>query len=294
MRLCCGKGLAWVRSRQARPASRPAILFAATCHRIQTCDTHSPARCPLPTAHPTPPPIPPPGEIPAFASTHLSSLDLSFNKLGGAIPDSLGAHPSLVSFEAKGNQLTSMPAAWRQAPGSAPVTAPLSYIRLSSNPSLGGDFPLGLATYPNLTLLLLSENRLRWAGGKEASIAAGMLGCLCGGCRNKPTFAACSPPLLMQTGTECPLDAKPRPMTVCALMTLAWRMVFLAAAPPAAAPCPTPAPAISPSCASWIWTATSSAALSVLDGRAPVSSSWWVHVYRLNYAWTSGCCWPAC
>lgn len=204
MRLCCGKGLARVRSCQARPASRRAILLPVTCHRIQTCYTFtSPARCPPPTSPLLSLSPSPTGEIPAFASTRLSSLDLSFNKLGGAIPDSLGAHPSLVSFEAKGNQLTSMPAAWRQAPGSAPVTAPLSYIRLSSNPSLGGGFPLGLATYPNLTLLLLSENRLRWAGGREASIAAGMLACL-GGCRrHKPTFAACPPPLLVQTCTEC-------------------------------------------------------------------------------------------
>ncbi|PRW58131.1 putative inactive leucine-rich repeat receptor kinase IMK2 [Chlorella sorokiniana] len=110
------------------------------------------------------------GEIPDFASQRLTSLDLSFNKLSGAIPDSLGAHPSLVSFEAKGNQLTSLPAAWQRAPGSAPVTAPLSYVRLSSNPSLGGGFPVGLANYPNLTLLLLSENRL---GGPLPNPSAG-------------------------------------------------------------------------------------------------------------------------
>lgn len=88
-----------------------------------------------------------------------------------------------MGFEAKGNQLTSLPSAWQREPGSTPVTAPLSYVRLSSNPSLGGGFPLGLANYPNLTLLLLSENRLRWAA------------CLLGeGCQGiEPPVTACVP-----------------------------------------------------------------------------------------------------
>lgn len=154
--------------------SHPTLCFPAAHHQCNPClpTRPSPAQ-PLPAL---PPSSPCPGEIPDFASRHLSNLDLSFNKLSGPIPDGLGAHPSLVSFEAKGNQLTSLPSAWQRAPGSAPVTAPLSYVRLSSNPSLGGGFPVGLANYPNLTLLLLSENRLRWAGRGLARWRAGRAG----------------------------------------------------------------------------------------------------------------------
>ena len=112
--------------------------------------------------------------MPAFASGHLTSLDLSFNKFGGALPDVLAQHRSLSSLDAKGNQLTSLPAAWRNTARGV-VAAPLSYLRVSSNPSLEGGFPLGLAAYRNLTFLLISENRLRsvarggeagWAGSR--------------------------------------------------------------------------------------------------------------------------------
>ena len=112
----------------------------------------------------SPLPLRPAGELPSFASQRLSSLDVSFNKFSGAVPDGLGAHPSLRSLEARGNQLTALPAAWMRAPGGEPVTAPLSYVRISANPSLEGGFPVGLAAYPNLAQLLLPQNRLRWVG----------------------------------------------------------------------------------------------------------------------------------
>lgn len=99
--------------------------------------------------------------MPHFASPQLSSLDLSFNKFTGAIPDALAQHPSLASLDLKGNQLSGWAAAWQRRAG-GPVAAPLKYLRISSNPSLEGGFPLGLAAYPKLVFLLISENRLRW------------------------------------------------------------------------------------------------------------------------------------
>lgn len=92
------------------------------------------------------------------------------------MPDSLAGHPALYSLNLHDNSLTSLPSKWQQPPTEG-ATAPLNYLRASLN-RLEGGFPLALATYPNLTYFLLSENRLRQAGsylrGARLHTVAGM------------------------------------------------------------------------------------------------------------------------
>lgn len=68
------------------------------------------------------------GPLPSFASTKLSGVDLSFNKLTGGIPAVLAGHPALHSLDLKGNQISGLPTKWLGAPADGEA-APLSYLR---------------------------------------------------------------------------------------------------------------------------------------------------------------------
>jgi uncharacterized membrane protein YgcG len=96
------------------------------------------------------------GMLPTFTSASLQVLYLSFNNFSGAVPENLGAHPSLRTLDLQNNSLSQLPAAWTGQP-EADQSAPLRFLRLSYN-QFGGGFPDGLATFPNLTFLLLDNN----------------------------------------------------------------------------------------------------------------------------------------
>ena len=102
--------------------------------------------------------------MPSFVAGGLLELDLARNAFYALDPGypGLAAHPSLLVLDLSANRLGALPQAWQAgARGWGAVSAPLQVLRLSGNPGLAGKgFPVGLATYPNLTALSLADNNL--------------------------------------------------------------------------------------------------------------------------------------
>lgn len=98
------------------------------------------------------------GQVPQFSSTNLEELDLSKNSLVGGVPNSIAVHPSLLSLDINSNNLSSLPGDWLTL-HTNPSKYPIQYIDLSNNQLQ--EFPNGLADYPYLQSLLLSNNQLQ-------------------------------------------------------------------------------------------------------------------------------------
>jgi Leucine-rich repeat (LRR) protein len=107
------------------------------------------------------------GIIPYYLSDSLTALFLDNNSFIGSIPVSFATHPSLHTLSASKNELTDLPSEWTSLiyrKGDAPF--PLRYVDVSGN-DIGGPFPQGLAFYPLLETLDLSNNRLTGQMGPQ-------------------------------------------------------------------------------------------------------------------------------
>eukprot|EP00890_Picochlorum_soloecismus_P002286 jgi/Picsp_1/3058/NSC_01280-R1_protein len=111
------------------------------------------------------------GIIPHYLSDSLVTLNLDNNELIGSIPISYATHPSLATLSAGNNKLIGLPIEWKSIvyqKGEAPF--PLKVLRLAGN-DLEGPFPQGLAYYPLLESLDVSNNQLSGEMGPATSEA---------------------------------------------------------------------------------------------------------------------------
>jgi len=100
------------------------------------------------------------GIIPQYLSDTLVELFLDNNSFIGSIPVPYATHPSLTMLSASRNKLTELPLEWTSLiyqKGDA--SFPLKYINVAGN-AIREDFPQGLAFYPLLETLDLSDNQL--------------------------------------------------------------------------------------------------------------------------------------
>lgn len=87
---------------------------------------------------------------------NLTMFDASNNKFNGSVPDSFANHPVLRSVDLLQNNLSGLPDVWVNTTNSVQISSVLQSLRLSEN-SLDTNFPVGLASYVNLTYLGLSN-----------------------------------------------------------------------------------------------------------------------------------------
>lgn len=100
------------------------------------------------------------GIIPYYLSESLAHLNLDDNMLVGSIPVPYATHPTLTTLSVSNNKLTDLPVEWEYLvykKGEAGF--PLKYVNVAGN-SLEGSFPQGLAFYPLLETLDVSNNQL--------------------------------------------------------------------------------------------------------------------------------------
>mmetsp|Transcript_5717 Transcript_5717/g.16049 ORF Transcript_5717/g.16049 Transcript_5717/m.16049 type:complete len:746 (-) Transcript_5717:184-2421(-) len=101
------------------------------------------------------------GALPA-PDAYLAMYDASNNSFS-SMGDGFVGQPRLRLVDLERNQLTELPAAWRagEEPASnAEGTPPLQVLKVSENALADEEFPLGLRSYANLTLLAMSNTSL--------------------------------------------------------------------------------------------------------------------------------------
>lgn len=112
------------------------------------------------------------GIIPHYLSDSLTELYADNNMLIGSIPISYATHPSLVKLSALNNQLTELPIEWTSLVyQEGDPSFPLRYINVADN-NIHGSFPQGLAYYPLLEVVDLSNNQLTGNIGPKGNVDA--------------------------------------------------------------------------------------------------------------------------
>lgn len=100
------------------------------------------------------------GIIPQYLSESLTELYVDNNEFIGSIPIPYATHPSLSVLSASNNQLSELPIEWKALIyQNGDASFPLRYVNLTGN-SIKGPFPQGLAFYPLLETLDLSNNNI--------------------------------------------------------------------------------------------------------------------------------------
>ena len=100
------------------------------------------------------------GIIPHYLAESLIRLYTDNNEFIGSIPISYATHPSLSILSASNNQLSELPIEWTSLVyQDGDARFPLRYVNVAGN-NIGGPFPQGLAFYPLLETLDLSNNQL--------------------------------------------------------------------------------------------------------------------------------------
>ncbi|KAK9819833.1 hypothetical protein WJX72_002908 [[Myrmecia] bisecta] len=99
------------------------------------------------------------GPIPAGVGDiePLSQFVMEYNSLTGSVPASFASAPNLRIFDVKGNQLSTLPAAWVNNAAAPPQNSSLTIARLSFN-NFTGPFPEGFSKLPLLQFLVLNNN----------------------------------------------------------------------------------------------------------------------------------------
>ncbi len=102
------------------------------------------------------------GTLPA-PGTYLTMYDASNNSFSGPVGDGFVGQPRLRMVDLERNELTELPSTWRgteEPATNAEGKPPLQILKVSENALAGVEFPLGLRSYMNLTLLEMSNTSL--------------------------------------------------------------------------------------------------------------------------------------